>query len=214
MYDPTILPDIHNVTSSPASACGHMPCGAQGGATIVPSGPVRARVNRGVMPEQCGEETKGRTMPVISGRSGVVTSRKDDLKSSLVSKFQVVLQCRGLTDFSTTWSETITPFGRSLPKLRLSDHRKGASGSILLPTLTAREGKDRSRPRILAKLDRGDGVAKRICARSVIARSVTEPVGLNPSFAAWMMGLPSVWNDCTPSVTQCMRPQRKPSSKR
>lgn len=74
----------------------------------------------------------------------------------------------------------------------LVPHTDGiASG--LLPTPAAREWKDRSLGSILARLDRGDGVAKRICALSEEARSSAGPVILNPSFAEWMMGYPEQW---------------------
>lgn len=71
----------------------------------------------------------------------------------------------------------------------------GASGS--LPTPAARESKDWSRARILADLDRGDGVAKRICALSPSLRQSEEIGGLDPSFAEWMMGFPEGWTDVT-----------------
>lgn len=58
--------------------------------------------------------------------------------------------------------------------------------SGLLPTPTKREGRDWSKASILARLDRGDGVAKRICALS--APLSQDICGLNPSFAEWMMG--------------------------
>lgn len=82
----------------------------------------------------------------------------------------------------------------------LVPHSEGI-GSSLLPTPAAREYKDWARFRILASLDRGDGVAKRICALSPELRSSEEIGGLNPSFAEWMMGYPIGWTDCTPSAT-------------
>lgn len=81
--------------------------------------------------------------------------------------------------------------------------RKGRSGSFveamaaaLLPTLSAREGKDWSRMGLLASLDRGDGVAKRICRLSPLTRSEEGIGGLNPCFGEWMMGFPEGWTDC------------------
>ena len=68
---------------------------------------------------------------------------------------------------------------------------------------------DSSRGEVLAGLDRGDGVAKRICALSPTLRSSQEVVGLNPSFAAWTMGLPAAWDACAPTATRSTR--KRPS---
>ena len=69
------------------------------------------------------------------------------------------------------------------------------SGRSLLPTICAREGRDWSRSHILAKLDKGDGVAKRICSKSLTALSYLDPLGLHPCFGEWMMGFPVGWTD-------------------
>jgi hypothetical protein len=64
-----------------------------------------------------------------------------------------------------------------------------------VPTCVAREGRDWSRYSILARLDRGDGVAKRICNKSTAIPSDDPIVGLNPSFAEWMFHIPEGWTD-------------------
>lgn len=78
-----------------------------------------------------------------------------------------------------------------------------------LPTPTAREGRDWSQAQILARLDRGDGVAKRICNLSPMLRLSEQIVGLNPCFAEWMMGYPEGWTACMGSATRSSRRSRK-----
>ena len=90
----------------------------------------------------------------------------------------------------------------------------GGTASGLLPTPTAREGKDWSKASILAKLDRGDGVAKKICALSPTLRSSTQIVGLNPSFAEWMMGYPTGWSAVMRQETPSRPISRNSSAKR
>lgn len=89
--------------------------------------------------------------------------------------------------------------------------RSSGSGSTLLPSISAREHKDSSRAEVLARLDRGDGVAKRICALSQTLRSSPEIVGLSPSFAAWTMAIPVEWVLCMPSETPSMLKRRRSS---
>lgn len=65
-----------------------------------------------------------------------------------------------------------------------------------LPTVAAREGRDWSRWEVLAKLDKGDGVAKRICNKSTpTPPQEKQIVGLNPCFAEWMFLYPEGWTD-------------------
>ena len=80
-----------------------------------------------------------------------------------------------------------------------------------LPTPSAREGKDQSQASILASLDRGDGVAKKICALSPMLRSSTEIVGLHPSFAEWMLGYAIGFTVCERWETPCVRKSPKSS---
>jgi ABC-type transporter Mla maintaining outer membrane lipid asymmetry ATPase subunit MlaF len=47
----------------------------------------------------------------------------------------------------------------------------------------------------LAKLDKGDGVAKRICNKSTIILLDDPVVGLNPCFAEAMFEYPEGWTD-------------------
>jgi hypothetical protein len=81
-----------------------------------------------------------------------------------------------------------------------------------LPTPSAREGRDWSKASILARLDRGGCVARRVCSRTI--PSEDQVVGLNPSFGEWMMGFPIGWTDLGASATPSSRKSRKSSSGR
>ena len=72
----------------------------------------------------------------------------------------------------------------------------------LLPTLPKSETRDRSKASILARLDKGGRVARRICKTSPLLRSLEQIVGLNPSFAEWMSGFPIGWTELEPAETQ------------
>jgi len=114
--------------------------------------------------------------------------------------------------FSGTWPRSaMTRSGIAFAPATSAPLTSGTA-SGLLPTPSAREGKDWSQAKILAGLDRGDGVAKKICARSQVLRSSAEIVGLNPSFAEWMMGYPEGWTDSIASAIPLSRKSRKRSA--
>jgi hypothetical protein len=68
-----------------------------------------------------------------------------------------------------------------------------------LPTPCKTEGRDWSQATILARLDKGGRVCRRLC--SVGLSNSQEIVGLNPSFAEWMMDWPIGWTDLQRSAT-------------
>lgn len=75
-----------------------------------------------------------------------------------------------------------------------SAHCNVEKGYGWLPTLPKTENKDFSKALILAKLDKGGRVARRICKWSSLRHS-EEQVGLNPSFAEAITGLPIGWTE-------------------
>jgi len=101
----------------------------------------------------------------------------------------------GLAEYSETWPKSGMTRNGTAYQLQPLVPVITENGSGLLPTVVAREPRDWSRPSILARLDRGDGVAKRICAQCTPPLSDEAPVGLNPSFAEWMMGYPIGWTE-------------------
>lgn len=181
--------DSSSIISSADKPDGQKPCDLQDGRVMSLLGrcPVRASQS-----QEPGSESSAK-MLVTSGPRLSGSSEHVALDASLVSRFQAVTALLGGTMWPMVLKESVTPLGRRLLTLASSDVRNGDGGSIGLPMLAAREWKDRAQARILASLDRGDGVAKRICKLSPSLRSSTEIVGLNPLFAQWMMGYPANW---------------------
>lgn len=89
----------------------------------------------------------------------------------------------------------MTRSGNLYQQPKLGFHNPGSDCGYL-PTLPASEERDSSKARILARLDKGGRVARRICSTSQILRSSDLIVSLNPSFAEWMMGFPIGWTEC------------------
>lgn len=104
-----------------------------------------------------------------------------------------------LEPFSETWPRWgLMRGGECWERQTLAGHTfENESG--YLPTPCKTEGRDWSRATILARLDRGGRVCRRLC--SVGLSDSQEIVGLNPSFAEWMMGWPIGWTDSQPLGT-------------
>ena len=92
--------------------------------------------------------------------------------------------------FSETWPRSGMMRNGVAYGVERSEPHKIETGSGLLPTLCKSEFRDSSKARILAAMDKGGRVARRICSRSLMLRSSEMTVSLNPSFAEWMTGYP------------------------
>jgi len=130
-----------------------------------------------------------------SGRKWPASLAKYDPDTCLWRTHQFSL--RGdLELFSETWPRWgLMRGGECWERQTLAGHTfENESG--YLPTPCKTEGRDWSRATILARLDRGGRVCRRLC--SVGLSDSQEIVGLNPSFAEWMMGFPIGWTDLQP----------------
>lgn len=112
-------------TSSQASEPGATLFDLPDGPTIGPSGQAPARASRLVTQDK-GE---GSTTSATSGPCSPPSSATIDLTSSLASRFRARTDSRGSTLFALTWKERDTPAGHSIPALRASALRTGASDS-------------------------------------------------------------------------------------
>lgn len=132
MSAPTTLPDSHNATSSPASACGATPC-ARGGGRIADL--------YGLAPAPASHSAwlawvVGLTTSGTFGPSGSTSSSSAALASSLVSRLKQRLNTAGSTLFNLTWKESATPSRRPVFLLRASARRTSGSGCGSWPTPT------------------------------------------------------------------------------
>lgn len=185
----TTLKATPNAISLPESGDGHTPCALPDGPMTSPSGRVPALVSLSASPENAKALMTSGTF----GPSSRASSEPASLQSSLASKLRQKMDGRGSPLYSLTWKTWPIDGQEPICALRASVRRTSDSVCIGLPTVSAREGRDWSRARILASLDMGGGVAKRICNQSLMLRSSEEIVGLHPCFAAWQMGYPEVW---------------------
>ena len=113
------LPDLFNVTSSPALVAGATPC-------ALPDGPRIDLFGRAVAPANpSAPPVPGGALPTnaISGLSGSTSSASADLTLSLVSRLKQRLTTAGSTLFSLTWREKVTPAGRLVSRLAASARR-------------------------------------------------------------------------------------------
>jgi len=124
MLAPTTLPDSHNATSSPASACGVTPCARGGGRIADLYGLAPAPANHSAWQAW----VVGLTTSGTFGPSGSTSLSSAALRSSLVSRLKQRLNTAGSTLFNLTWKESATPLQRPVSLLRASVRRTSDNG--------------------------------------------------------------------------------------
>lgn len=128
--DPTSLPDTRNVTSSPASEFGPLPCVLPAGLTIARSGPAHALASlSAAQAKALGLLTSG-----TSGRHGSTSSSSASLQQSLANRLRMRLACYGSTLYRLTWKRRDTPSGWRIYALRASALHTEDSGFFGWPT--------------------------------------------------------------------------------
>jgi len=146
----------------------------------------------------------------VSGLSTIALSKKSG-RSSRSSKTLTASPGTDLTAYCGRLPRSGMMRNGTLFQAPSLERHSLESASGLLPTLPASEWKDCSKASVLARLDRGGRVARRICSTSPGLRSSKEIVFLNPCFGEWMSGLPIGWTDCTLSETPSSHKSRKRS---
>lgn len=208
MSFPETSTDTHSATSFAESLDGVLPSTLQDSLEIDLLGQQVSPANLGVVLEKA----KALQMTAISGRISSGSGKSVSLQNALESNLRTRLARDGLTPFPMILKARATPLGRRYCQACLLVRHKIERESFgLLPTVTAREGRDWSKAQILARLDNGTGVAKRICNKSTQALTKNLISGLNPYFAAWMMGYPPDWLNCMRLGIQSFRKSRRNS---
>lgn len=208
--NPTTSVVTPNAISSLASEVGASPCSLPDGLQIALCGQEAVLASHSQQQEKdLEQQTSG-----ISGPCSSISSASAALSMSLANRLQARLGTAGSMEYRQTWKQKATPAGRPYWAHTASALRISGNDYIGLPTISAREGKDWSRARILASLDTGTGVAKRICRLWLATHSPEMIVGLNHCFGAWMMGYPQEWSVATATAMQSFPKSRRSSSKR
>lgn len=154
---------------------------------------------------------KGLMAPNQAIGSGCSKSSKetDPIFASLKTFLHSELE--GASGFSLAWTKRVTNQGPSWWKLVMSGPTTSGNGSGYLPTLAASEGRDCSQVQILARLDKGGRVARRISRLRIGELDPSLVVALHPSFAEELMGYPIGWTELNASEIQSFLMSRKSS---
>jgi len=152
-----------------------------------------------------------RQMTVRSGRKcSALLARRDPL-GSLVKMLLESSRWNSTISF-LTWKASATPRGRLLFRLVPSMPDTDATESGLWPTPTALEFKDSGANwPLLAKLDRGGRVLRRIATRATEAERLVGG-SLNPNWVEWLMGYPIGHTACAGWETRSSRKSPRKSS--
>ena len=200
-----------NVTSSPGSADGALPCNSQVGQQINPSGQDLAHVNLSALPEKDSPKKTNGT----SGQRSLISSASAALTQSLGNRLRQQLAMVGSMEYRQTWNQKVTPAGRLYWAHTASAHRTSVSDSTGWPTPAARDYKDTgnlesSRWRKDGK--ERNGTLGRIAAFSAETEKAAE-FQLNPHFSRWLSGFPPEWCDCAVTAMQSFPKSQRRSSK-
>jgi hypothetical protein len=138
LWGQTTYEDTGSAISSPESESGVTPCASPDGRMIEKPGHSPAPASHSARrAKEKRSTTKG-----IFGQRSFASSRHDDLSYALANRYRASTASLGSTLFSLTWTERITPLGRSIPALRASAPRTPATGFTSWPTPNARSQND------------------------------------------------------------------------
>lgn len=193
--------DSRNATSLPVSADGRLPFDWQDGPMTAQSGPVAVLVKRGAW----RDTVKVSTIPAIFGQRGSASLKSAILQRSLESRLRATMASSGSISYTPTWKHRVTPSGRLIYQLWVSEHSIEGLDFFSLPTPTATDGKGSSR-----RLERL-GFQKNLRDWFRLRFNFLYPP---VNIVRWLMGYPIEWVNCAVLVMPSSRKSHKSSSKR
>jgi hypothetical protein len=133
----------------------------------------------------CGAKWQG--LPLRFDRATSSLRTADHLFPSVLELSSVILPKWGMMRGGEFWERTISA--------RLMAGQEPG----LLPTPVASEWKDYGTAKMLASIDRGGRLARRICSRTIPSSEIR--CSVNPCFSEWLMGWIVGWTDSRPLET-------------
>jgi hypothetical protein len=208
-YDLVTSLDSTSAISSPELPAGLMHSPSLAGLLTVPSGPAVLPANPSA---QLARDSRSETSDT-SGLSSLTSSAPADRVSSWASRLSQRFAKAGSTEFSATSKPLVTPAGRQLFRLALSERPTAETGCSSWPTPTASEHKYR--------LQGTSQQSKSLAAIAIRTGRMLGPTdsrsgvttegrgGLSPALPCWLMGFPAQWLSVAPSATQSSRQRRQ-----
>jgi len=212
MFGLTTSEDTDSAISSQESEAGRLPSDGQEPKTSKMSGPDHVPVSR----FRSLDSKKAMPTNDTSGPLFTASSPSASLQSSLENRLRQRMDVNGSPECVLIWNQWDMPAGPPICRLAASVRRTAETGFGLLPTPSASEHKDHAQAKTLATLEHrekggGGRLARRICGNSTTLRYNEDRVGLNPSFACWMMGYPPKWENCAPTAMPSSRKSQRNS---
>lgn len=212
MLGQTTSESTPNAISSQESAGGQLLSDLRCGQTIDMFGQLPPPVSPTAKAVPSGKKERLNKMSATYGRMLQGSKESADLQQYLENRLRKQSHSGGLMTCCMILKKMVTPALRPLLRVIASERAIKENGFTSLPRLTAQEGRDWSKASILARLDKGGRVARRICKLSPILRYSQDIVGLNPSFGGWMMGYSPEHINCAPTEMPSIRMSRPDSS--
>jgi len=209
MLEQTISFDIISATFSRELEDGPSPSDSRDGPKTDLFGQVVAPVSRFRGRGKCSDSMTRAT----SGHTGLRSSASVGLQSFLENRLKARLPGCGLTLFTLTWKQQVTPSGREYFLLRASAPRNDGTGLGSWQTPTTRDGKGESGKGNRTKRGRpGKPHVANLCDQLVdLGR---RDLVRSSEFRNHLMGYPICWEDAAPTATRSSRKSRPNSSVR